>query len=67
MRFSKFVVLFILSAAVIFTATVLVLTTRGWTVPDSLIASVFVFLGGEAGFLSWIKRSENNNDEQGVG
>lgn len=69
MRFLKRAVVFVLTAFVIFTVVVLILNAVGITVSDALIVGFYAFLGGEAGILGMLKRSENNNtdDKQGVG
>jgi zinc transporter ZupT len=63
-RFLKKVVLGLLLGAISFTGIMIWLFYLYQTVPDSLIYSVFGFLGGEAFFASLIKKAEGGTNEE---
>ncbi|MDD3164995.1 MAG: hypothetical protein PHS97_03970 [Oscillospiraceae bacterium] len=58
MKFSKWVVVGLLSFAAVFTAVMVALFCRYRVVPDTLITAVFAFLGGEAGVLGLIRHAD---------
>lgn len=58
-KFSKIIVVSLLTSVALFTAVMTVIFCIKGSVPDSLIAAFFAFCGGEAGILGLIKRGES--------
>lgn len=58
-RYSKIIVSVILLSVAVFTVTMIWLYTRYGAIPDTLVTAFYSFAGGEAGFLSLIKFSDN--------
>lgn len=58
-KFSKVAVTALLVSVAAFTVSMTVVYLRTGGIPDTLVTAFFTFAGGEAGFLSLIKYSDN--------
>ena len=65
-KFSKVIIVSLLVAVALFTATMIVIFCFKDSVPDSLVAAFFAFCGGEAGILGFIKRGETKNESKEI-
>lgn len=63
-RFSKAVVITILTEVTIFTVTMIAVYVKTGGTPDTLIVSFFSFIGGEAGVLGLIRYGDSKYPKQ---
>ena len=54
-KYSKFIITCLLISVLLFTVCMTAIFCVKGAVPDSLVTAFFVFAGGEAGILGWIK------------
>lgn len=63
-KFSKIIIVSVLTAVALFTAVMIFIYARYGGIPDTLVVSFFSFAGGEAGVLGFIKCNDERQKKK---